>query len=264
MKFTGKSDKSSERSVLDQNIIERPNIALTCYYCDGGSNEHSVGYMRVCSDKQIQHNIEVAHYGWCSDPDCLCYQFLYGQINAYQLDKLYNEGNFVCCESQMLNDWAVCAAYELEPDQDSESVRKHDDSYSRLAVLTTIKPGTTEEDRIVFAVFLADTSKEDENIPEGYLMANSKYRIKLSLPEAMQIKFWNYYTDDNNSEICKWSRSWGRCISDVEAAQILQDIVAVKCEPAEKALAEELLVHFCNTKKISLAELPAPNGVLKR
>lgn len=258
------SNKSSEISIPKQNMLTRPNFAFACYYCDGGSSECCVGYMGVCSEKQIQHNIEVAQYGWCSDPDCLCYQFLYGQIDMHQLEKLYRDGNFVCCESQMLKEWAACTAYALDSDQVGEAERKHNDPQSRLAVLTTIKPGTTEEDRIVFAVFLADTNKETENVTEGYLKANSEYRIKLSLTEATQIKFWNYCNGGNGNEKCEWSGSWSRCISDIEAAQILRDITAVKCDPAEKTLAEELLVHFCNTKKIRLNELPAPNGVLKR
>ena len=66
------------------------------------------------------------------------------------------------------------------------------------------------------------------------------------------------------SEKCAWSQGLYRYTNDIEAVQILRDIVAVKRVPVEKKFAEDFLTHFCNIKKINLEEIPEPNGALKR
>ena len=109
-----------------------------------------------------------------------------------------------------------------------------------------------------------DDADEGDNVNEGFVKSNSQYRIELSPAEAKQIKFWNYHANDTNPEKCAWSQGLYRYTNDVEAVQILRDIVAVKRVPVEKKFAEDFLTHFCNIKKINLEEIPDPNGALKR
>jgi hypothetical protein len=94
--------------------------------------------------------------------------------------------------------------------------------------------------------------------------SDSKYRIELSPIEALQIKFWNYHSNDNNPGKPMWGQGLFRYTNDVEAVQILRDIVAVKRLPVEKKFAEEFLAHFCKTHKIDPHNIPSPNGALKR
>jgi hypothetical protein len=61
-----------------------------------------------------------------------------------------------------------------------------------------------------------------------------------------------------------WGQGLYRYTNNIEATQILRDIVMVKKDPREKKFAEEFLAHFCAIKKINLAEISEPNGALKR
>lgn len=38
----------------------KENIAFKCNYCDGGQEDNGIGYIRACSDKMIEYNIENA------------------------------------------------------------------------------------------------------------------------------------------------------------------------------------------------------------
>ena len=49
----------------------------------------------------------------------------------------------------------------------------------------------------IFGVFLVDEAYEGDNREEGYVTTTSKYKISLSLDEAKQMLFWNYYHNEN-------------------------------------------------------------------
>ena len=244
--------------------IDRPNIVFKCNFCDGGSNKYHIGYMGACSDKQIRYNIQVAHHSWCSDPTCPCFQYLNGEIDGYQLDELCRDGGFVCYESQMLKEWTAFAGFVLKEGRKDEPKKIRNVQINSLAVLTTRKPDMPEEDRFIFGVFLVDDADEGDNLNEGFVKSNSQYRIELNPAEAVQLKFWNYHANDNSPEKAAWSQGLYRYTTDIEAVQILKDIIAVKRVPAEKKFAEEFLAHFCKMKGINPAEIPEPNGALKR
>ena len=243
---------------------EKPNIVFKCNYCDGGSNKYHIGYMGACSDEMIQYNIMEAQHSWCSDPDCACLQYLNGEITGDQLDDMCRDGAFVCYESQMLKDWTAFAGFVLKGDKKAEPRKIRNVQLNSLAVLTTRKPDMPEKDRFVFGVFLVDDADEGTGPNEGFVRSDSKYRIELSPIEALQIKFWNYHSNDNNPGKPMWGQGLFRYTNDVEAVQILRDIVAVKRLPVEKKFAEEFLAHFCKTHKIDPHNIPSPNGALKR
>jgi hypothetical protein len=220
--------------------------------------------MGACSDKQIRYNIQVAHHSWCSDPTCPCFQYLNGEIDGYQLDELCRDGGFVCYESQMLKEWTAFAGFVLKEGRKDEPKKIRNVQINSLAVLTTRKPDMPEEDRFIFGVFLVDDADEGDNLNEGFVKSNSQYRIELNPAEAVQLKFWNYHANDNSPEKAAWSQGLYRYTTDTEAVQILKDIVTVKRVPAEKKFAEEFLAHFCKMKGLNPAEIPEPNGALKR
>ena len=244
--------------------IERPNIVFKCNFCDGGCNKKHLGYMGACSDEMIRYNIEVANHSWCSDPNCACNQYYYGEIDGTTLDNIFEEYGSVCHESHMLIDWVASAGFVLNGEKREEPKKIRNIQLNSLAVLTTRLPNTHEKDRIVFGVFLVDDGDEGNHENDGFVKSNSKYRIELSPEEAQKIKFWNYHSNDNNPEKPAWGQGLYRYIDNVEAVQMLRDIVAVKRIPTEKKFAEEFLAYFCNSKKVNLTEIPEPNGALKR
>lgn len=253
---------SSPRRVKPK--IEKPNIVFKCNFCDGKSDKYHIGYMGACSDEMIRYNILEAQHSWCSDPNCACCQYLNGEIAGDQLDDLCRDGGFVCYESQMLKDWTAFAGFVLNGEKKQEPRKIRNVQLNSLAVLTTRKPNMPEEDRFVFGVFLVDDADEGNGVNEGFVKSNSKYRIELSPAEALRIKFWNYHANDNNPSNPAWGQGLYRYINDIEAAQILRDIVEVKHLPVEKKFAEEFLMHFCRMKRIDPNAIPKPNGALKR
>lgn len=198
------------------------------------------------------------------DATCPCFQYLNGEIDGYQLDELCRDGGFVCYESQMLKEWTAFAGYVLKGDRKEEPKKIRNVQINSLAVLTTRKPDMPEEDRFIFGVFLVDDADEGDNLNEGFVKSNSQYRIELTPAEAVQIKFWNYHANDNSPEKAAWSQGLYRYTTDIEAVQILKDIIAVKRVPAEKKFTQEFLAHFCKMKGINPAEIPEPNGALMR
>ena len=130
--------------------------------------------------------------------------------------------------------------------------------------MTTRDPGTQDYSRYIFGVFLIDEYFEGDERDEGYVTCHSKWRIELSPTEAHQVLFWRYYYNENAPEKMVFGSGLHRYLSDVEAAQILRDIVKVKRDESEKALAEEFLHHYCELHKINENEIPEPGGALKR
>lgn len=242
----------------------KDNIVFKCNYCDGGVNEYHIGYMGPCSEKMIGYNIDVAHHSWCSDSNCPCRRFLDGEIDVFELEQLYLDGEMVCYESKMLTDWTAFAGTILRGDKKDEPKKIRNTRLNSLAVLTTRKPYATEEERFVFGVFLVDDADEGDSREAGFVKCTSEYRIELSPEEATQIMFWNYHANDTKPERAVWGQGLYRYTNDIEAAQILRDIVKVKSNASEKKFAEEFLVHFCKMKGIETGEIPEPNGALKR
>lgn len=243
---------------------EKPNIAIKSNFCDGGSNKYHIGFLGACSDKLIRYNSEVARHSWCTDPDSPCQQYLTGEIDRWELDEMCKDGGHVCYESQMLREWAAFAGYVLTGEKRDEPKKIRNVQVNSLAILTTREPYANEEDRIIFGVFLVDEAEEGGAVSEGFVRSNSQYRLELSPQEAKQIKFWNYHANGNNPEKAAWSQGLYRYITDIEATQILRDIVAVKSVPAQKMAAQQFLEHFCTMKKISIDDIPEANGALKR
>ena len=133
-----------------------------------------------------------------------------------------------------------------------------------LAFMTTRDPGTPDHARFVFGVFRIDEYFGGDDREEGYVACHSQWRMELKPDEARQILFWKYYANHNAPDRIVFGSGLHRYISDIRAAQILRDIVRVKKNKAEKALAQEFLDFFCESAGIDTGELPAPSGALMR
>lgn len=245
----------------------RLNIAFKCNYCDGGKSEESIGFRGVCSDAMIDYNIETERHVWCSSAECPCKSYYDGKLTRAQLEDYLNQqgsGGFVCYESVMLRDWRAAAGIVQHGKNKGKPMRLMQVQPNSLAVLTTREPKTPESKRIIFAVFLVDDTYEGDNRDEGYVSAESEYRIELSMAEAKRLKFWNYYYNPNAPRLIKFGSGLHRYLSDLQAVQILRDIAAVKEGTKKEALAKKFFQHFCRTNRIEKDSLPEPDGALVR
>jgi len=242
----------------------KSNIAFKCNYCDGGEDHDIIGFNGVCSDTMIKYNIEIEGRTWCRDRNCPCFQYWNGDITRIELEEIFDEGGFVCYESQMLRDWRAFAGVIQQGENRGRPMKLQKVQSNTLAILTTRKPYTEEEDRFIFAVFLVDDSYQGDNKEEGYVTTNSEYKIKLSNSEAVNLKFWDFYFNPNSPGTLAWGHGLHRYITDQQSVQILEAIVSLKAGTPDENLANRFAEHFCMIKGLERKRLPKPYGALKR
>lgn len=234
------------------------NLAFKCNYCDGGSNENSIGYKDVCSDDQIRYNIEVKRHSWCSSSECACCQYLHGEITREELEDKHATDGFVCYESSMLISWTAAAGEDLNENGSIHHGRRIQDAASdSLAILTTRRPEVKEEDRVIFAVFITGQADEGNELYSGYVVAKDDYKIELTPEEANKLLFWHYHKNTDGG--ARWSQGLYRYMKDTVAARILADIVQIKTGD-EKEHAQKVLQHYCELKGLDINNIPKADG----
>lgn len=226
----------------------RQNIAFKLNYCDGGSPEQ-IGFNGICSDAAIRYNIEKEKRVWCGSKECLCSQYLSGDIDRTVLDDSFSDNNFVCYESQLLKSWKVMAG----EDGDGKTRKIKSARRNSLAVLTTRLPDSKEAERIIFGVFLIDDILEGNDQESGYVANKSTYRITLTLDEAKMMPFWNYHANATGKVTAKWGSGLFRYMDDTQAVALLQDLEKIKEGTPDGQLAKDLLASYCRNNLIELS-----------
>ncbi len=238
--------------------IVRSNVAFKCNYCDGGCSPNCIGYKGVCSDEMISYNIEKAKHVWCSS-DSPCRRYLNGEITRTEL-----ENQFVCYESEMLVEWKASAGIVQNGAAKGKPMKLLKVQNNSLCVLTTRLPDSSDETRFIFAVFLVDESYEGDGREEGYVTNHSQWRLELLPEEARKMLFWNYYANKNAPDRIVLGSGLHRYLDDIQAAQILRDIISIKSDPTEKEFATKFFHHFCAVVGLSVEDIPQCAGALKR
>jgi len=226
----------------------RQNIAFKLNYCDGGAPEQ-IGFDGICSDATIRYNIEKEKRVWCSSKECLCSQYLSGDIDRTVLDDSMADDNFVCYESQLLKSWKVMAG----EDGDGKTRKIKSARRNSLAVLTTRLPNTKEAERIIFGVFLIDDVLEGNDRESGYVSTQSANKITLTLEEAKNMQFWNYHANATGKVSAKWGSGLFRYMDDTQAVELLQDLVKLKQNKPDAQLAKDILESYCRNNLIELS-----------
>lgn len=264
MQIAKVTSSSSKTSKISAKFHPRANVAFKCNFCDGGQSSEQIGFNGACSDKIINNNIVIEHRTWCNSDDCPCLHYHNGEISREELDEICSNGGFVCYESQMLRDWKALAGIVQHGDNKGKPMKLNQVQSNSLCVLTTRDPQSSEKDRYVFAVFLVDDTYEGDGHDEGYVSTQSEFKIKLSPEEARSMKFWNYHSNDNQSERAVWSSGLHRYFEDEQAAQILKDITKLKKGTKDENLSQRFFEHFCSINSIDMDAVPEPFGALKK
>lgn len=239
--------------------VERRNVAFKCTYCDGGKSDGQVGFSGPCSECNMKNNVLVNKRVWCSTGS-KCSAYLQGNATYDEVVEAYKK-QILCYESTMLERWVAGAGYVQSGKRKGTPMHLEQVQVSSLAVLTTRLPGDEESKRQIFALFLVDEACEGDNREEGWVTTNSQWKIKLTPDEAKQILFWNYYFCENAPEVIRFGSGLHRYISDMQAAQILRDVAAVKTGE-EKAFAEQFLAEFCKRVRLEQADIEEKSGAL--
>jgi uncharacterized protein YdcH (DUF465 family) len=233
----------------------KANIAFKCNYCDGGKSDKQVGYDGVCSDKIIHNNIIVEKRTWCGSSESVCVKYHSGEISRQELDDMCNDDTFVCYESRMLRDWKALAGLNIQSETKTKARIIKGVRANSLCILTTRDPKHSEVLRYIFAVFLVDESYAGDGRDEGYVTTMSEFKIKLSPVEARSLRFWNYYKNEGNSQLIRWSSGLYRYLDDEQAARILKDIATTKKNTDDEDLAVRFYKHYCTINKIDESPL---------
>lgn len=254
---------------IPAKITDSNNIAFKCNYCDGGNNKGVVGFKGVCSDDTIKYNIKVAKHIWCKQPENKCYKHLQGEISREEICEFYETtksefSKSVCYESQMLEIWNAGAGITQTGDEKGKPMTLRNVKANSLALLTTKLPYAKDADRFIFAVFLIDENYEGDNTDEGYVGANPKYRIQLSLDESKKLRFWDYYFNPNKPEKIIFGSGLHRYVTDIQAAQVLKNICSLKKGTPDESLSKDFLEYYCKIKKLDIDSIPMENGSLQR
>ena len=138
-------------------------------------------------------------------------------------------------------------------------IRLHQNS---AVLLTSIDSDQPEKNRRILGVYMVDENFVGKICEDGYIPAHSKYRLQLSEQEAEQMLFWHYYTNEKAPHKMTWNTGKHRYFDNLWMAQILSDIITLKSDPNEKALAQQFFTHFCKINKIAVQDIPKPNGAL--
>lgn len=229
----------------------KTNIAFKCNYCNGGSGDDRMhyGYNGVCTPGVIEHNIKKMKYEWCTHPRCDCNRFYKGEISYEQLNEIYREEGFVCYESSMLKHWEARAGWDNKGKRGDRPRRIRTADIASLAILTLVTPNATEDERRIFALFLIDDYYEGDDESEGYVSNRSGHRLQFTRRETNDLRFWDYYANENTAER-RWSSGLFRYISDESAAQILKQAMMLRRGSDDEDLANEMFERFCKTKGI--------------
>ena len=133
-----------------------------------------------------------------------------------------------------------------------------------LAVLTTRLSNTKDDERLIMAVFMVCSRNDEVDIPQDSIDVDPVYRIQLSLDEAKQVKFWDYYFNPTNAAKINFGSGHFRYLTDEQSAQILKKIAEVKKNTEEEKISLDFYQYYCKIKNLDCNNIPEPNGALQR
>jgi len=240
------------------------NIVIKFNYCDGGSTDTRIGFSGVCSEAVLENNVKKEKYVECVSEDSECKNFMDGIFSYSDLQLIYENDGSVCFASQTLSDWNIYAGLYQSGQRAGKPVKFKNIKSNGLGMLSTKLPKTKEKERFIFAVFLISEFFEGNQVDPGRLTADSKYRLELSLEEAKELKFWDYYYNNKSPEKVRFGSGLHRYFSNDQAAQVLDKICQLKKGKDDYKLAVELLEEFCKINKMDPKNILRADGALLR
>ena len=183
--------------------------------------------------------------------------------------KLHNESQMVfwCDQEEQhssISEWKVFSGV-LKSGNNKGKPNKPSRLYQNSAVLlTAVDSGMLEKDRRILGIYMVNEEFVGKLCEDGYVHAHEKYRITLTEEESEKLLFWHYYINEKSPEKMTWSTGKYRYFENLWMAQILLDIISLKSDPNEQELAQQFFKYFCKMNKITINELPKPNGALIR
>lgn len=132
---------------------------------------------------------------------------------------------------------------------------------SSACLLTKRSSDSSEKDRAIVGVFMADKGFSGRDSKDGLIPVHPDYKLTLSEEESKNMLFWNYYVNDKNPKSMVWNSGRHRYFDNEYMAQIINDIVNLKNDD-EKDEANKFFEYFLNINNIDKNEITEPSGPL--
>lgn len=165
-------------------------------------------------------------------------------------------------ENTIFTDWQIFAGV-IKSGKNKGAPRKLSRLQPNSACLLTVRGAKEpEKERRIIGVYMVKEEFVGKHCEDGYIPAHSKYRLQLTKEESEKLLFWTYYSSDKQPDKIAWNSGKTRYFDNLWMAQILRDLVSLKTDPHERALAKEFFEYFCKMNQILREEIPEPNGAL--
>ena len=216
--------------VLSGISAPKGGLAFKVTYNDGGARGGLIGYRGVCSDRIMFQNVEVDKKTWCSNADNKCRQYCDVERKGPRpkVSAASGEiGDVVCYESELLlrRPFKFWTGTYHSGQHSGESIPINFDrvSVGDIALLTTVAPERTEQDRIVFGCYRIGSVGVDER--GNYVESDGTMDLVLPDHIARYCQYWDYQTPNKDGSVL-WGSGLFRYLDKDSTARFITDLVS--------------------------------------
>ena len=252
-----KAEEKRKNSSKEKVRKDEKNAAYKATYCDGNGQ----WFTAPCSAQCRHRNCSKYGGGVFCSTESTCKEVEDGKKDESAINEAFNN-TFLCYESRILLDYKIYAGRD-----GSGKLRGWRLDKDRLVVLTTIKPGREEKDRVIFGAFLVEHSYEKTLEEEASVTSYPDCRLALTPEEAEQMKYWEYKPGERGKNPIQWKEGLTRFISDSVCTTILKDLVKIiekRNDPLQTASAKAFLNKFLGILHMKEEEIPEKMGALAK
>lgn len=227
-------------------------VALKVAYNDGGAAPGGlIGYRGICSDGVILDNVRKRRMTNCADPNGPCCTFVSNNFTGHRPSIDSREP--WCYESTLLSrkPWKFGAGVYHNGERQGQPIPIRQISTGDVAILTTLKPGTREPSRFIFAIFRIGHISNDPH-SGAMLVSDSTLDVRLPDDVAPLLQFWRYHSNKQGPP--DWRTGLFRYLAVDETTTILSEIMGGLGDRIERDLIYEAL-----DRKV-LPRLPGTGG----
>lgn len=205
------------------------HVAIKCTYNNADEGK-LVGFNGTCTEDIIKSNIENGRI-WCSQNDCGCKQY-------YDMDFKGDKPKDQCYESRLFRDWEYGAGWCHTGKRAGIPIHFRQVQEGKIVLLTTRFPNDIEIDRKIIGIFKIDNviNKPDE---ETILKGNNKSGVRLSMEDARELYFWNYYSNTNGG--ANWGHGLNRYINENIMHRILFDLRKILHSEKDRRIVDDII-----------------------
>lgn len=211
------------------------SVAFKVTYNDGGAEGGLVGYRGVCTDPTIVDNVKIRRMTWCSQPNNQCRKY-YDRGLTGSRPQVQRPGDGHCYESRLLlrKPLRFGAGYYHSGPKKGQPLGINQVEVGDLAILTTIPPGKSQEERIIFGCYRVGRVYFEEGWGN---LVESDGTMDVVVPDDIvrDFFFWNYQKP-NADGTRKWGSGLFRYLSEESTRKLIENLLLRLGDAAQRDL----------------------------